>query len=57
MHCEGCARRLEHALRLVQGVTSVNVDFQSQKVVVGFVSERTSFEDLKRVITEAGFEA
>ena len=57
MHCEGCAKIIEHTLRLLNGVSSVSVEFNNQRAIVGYNPEITDIDKLRRAITDAGFDA
>lgn len=56
MHCVACARSIENALRNLDGVISVNVNFATEKAVVEYDSSRVSLEQIYDVIRKAGYE-
>ncbi|PKA58913.1 Heavy metal-associated isoprenylated plant protein 26 [Apostasia shenzhenica] len=47
MHCNGCARKVEKHIKKIEGVTSIEVDLESKKVVV--TGDITAFEVLESV--------
>ncbi len=57
MHCEGCAKSIEHALRLVEGVVSVSVEVKGKTVTVEYNPELTDSDTLRGAIINAGFNA
>jgi copper chaperone CopZ len=57
MSCDGCARGLTAELRLASGVFAADVSFTNKLAVVAYDSNQISVEGLKKVITEAGYEA
>lgn len=57
MHCEGCAKSTENALRLLNGVSSASVEFNSGRAIVEYNPEIIDVDKLKRAITDAGYDA
>lgn len=55
MTCANCVARVEEALKSVNGVISVNVNLASEKATVEYI-EGTSYTDLKKAVSEAGYE-
>ncbi len=55
MRCDDCATKVQSALIEVEGVKKANVDFESASAEVVFLPEMVSVEDLKGVVTKAGF--
>lgn len=54
MHCEGCAKSVEQALRDVPGVATVSVDLQHNTAVIEGGGEP---ENLLSAVQSAGFSA
>lgn len=54
MGCGGCAASVENAVKLVAGVESVSVDYETQSATVAGPVE---VERLLQAIEEAGYEA
>ena len=54
MMCGHCAARVEKALAAVKGVESVTVDLEKKTVSV-VATARTSAEQMKKAITDAGY--
>ncbi|MFA4837648.1 MAG: heavy metal translocating P-type ATPase, partial [Dehalococcoidia bacterium] len=55
MTCAACVRRVENALRSLDGVVSANVNFATERASVEYIPSRVSLADLKRVIIDAGY--
>lgn len=55
MHCEGCVRRVKHALGAVEGVRAETVEVGSATVVVD--SARVSPEQVVAAVNGIGFTA
>lgn len=53
MHCEGCARKIDRALREVPGVTEVRIDVPSGQVRLETSSAITNLE-LRQAVCKAG---
>ncbi|WP_366923583.1 copper chaperone CopZ [Metallumcola ferriviriculae] len=56
MSCGHCKMAVENALKTLDGVTSAEVDLAANKVAVNFDEAKTSFDQLKSAIEEAGYE-
>jgi len=56
MHCVACARSIEKALRQLDGVINVNVNFATEKAVVEYDSSKVDLERIYDVIHETGYE-
>ena len=54
MCCERCAKRVENALGAVSGVVSADVKLKKKMAVIRS-REEVDDEELKRVVTDAGF--
>lgn len=57
MHCEGCAKSIESALRLLDGVYSASVEFNKRRAIVEYNPEITDVDKLRQAITDAGYDA
>lgn len=56
MTCSHCAHAVEQALKTIEGVQSASVDLNAKTVAIDYDSSVTSQEDLKRTISDAGYE-
>ena len=57
LHCEGCERRLERALKGLQGVRRVRADASSQRVEVLFDAAVLDSAAIAKRFAKAGYEA
>lgn len=57
MTCAACVAAAEKALNNLYGVISVTVNLIAEKASVEYISTIVSFEDFKKIIKEAGYEA
>jgi copper chaperone CopZ len=55
MKCGGCAKNVENALKALPGVLSVAVDLKGAKVKVELDSSKTTIDQAKQKIREAGY--
>ncbi len=55
MSCTACAQSLEKALQKAKGVQKARVNFAAGKAYVDYDSETTTIQDLKEVISSAGY--
>lgn len=53
--CPSCIKKIENAVGRMPGVDSVDVAFNSSKVKVGFNSETTSADAIKKTIDGLGY--
>jgi len=56
MTCATCVKRVEVALKKVDGVHSANVNFATEKVSIEYDTGRTGMAEFRRVIEGAGYE-
>ena len=56
MTCSHCAHAVEQALKTLDGVQSAAVDLEAKTVAIDYDSSVTNQEDLKRTITDAGYD-
>ena len=54
MHCSGCARKVENAIRSVEGVKNVFVDLPNNKALIE-MEEKASLEAVAKVVSEVGY--
>lgn len=54
MHCASCKKLLEHSIAAVPGVSSVLVNFATEKMSVTYDSSITMLADLKKAVASAG---
>jgi copper chaperone len=57
MTCRSCVRHVDGALREVEGVCEVNVQFERGQVVVRHDSEAANVNALVEALRDAGYEA
>lgn len=57
MTCAACAKASERAVKKLEGVTEVNVNFATEKMVVAYEEENTNLDKIKEAIEKAGYEA
>jgi mercuric ion transport protein len=57
MHCAGCAVNVEHALKRLPGVKSVEVSYEKGQAVVAYDPARVNAEQLKAAIDGIGYKA
>ncbi|PAB58606.1 heavy metal translocating P-type ATPase [Anaeromicrobium sediminis] len=57
MTCAACVKAVERSVNKVEGVTKVNVNIATEKLDVEFDETKTSIEDIKKAITNAGYGA
>ena len=55
MTCASCVARVEKALRKVDGVGDVNVNFATEKVTLSFDDTKTDFNKFKNAVEDAGY--
>ncbi|GAB4243601.1 MAG: heavy metal translocating P-type ATPase [Thermoleophilia bacterium] len=56
MSCASCVRRVEKALQETPGVLSARVNFAAENATVEYLAGTVSLADLRRTVTEAGYE-
>ena len=56
MSCNHCKMAVEKALRSLDGVENAGVDLAGNTATVEYDPEKVSGEDLKTVISEAGYQ-
>ena len=57
MVCGTCAKNIEKAVYLVDGVKEVNVDVKAKTVEVKYVPLQTNVETIEVAISDAGYDA
>src|ERR1700712_682850 len=57
VQCEECKNRIEKYLIREEGVTKVNVDYKRKVTKVSYVTDRTTVENIKTAIANAGYDA
>lgn len=57
MSCNHCKMTIEKAVNALEGISSVNADPATKKVVVEFDESSTTIHDIKKAIEDAGYEA
>ncbi|MDG6243344.1 MAG: heavy metal translocating P-type ATPase [Methanolobus sp.] len=56
MTCMHCHKRVEDAILSLEGVTSVEVSLEEEKASVEFNADRINIVDIKKAVTDAGYE-
>lgn len=54
MHCAACKQLIEKMIAKIDGVTSVTVNYASEKLYVEYDANKVSLEDLKDAVKKAG---
>lgn len=57
MSCASCARNIEKAIKVVPGVTEVNVNFGAEQVTVKYDTRKTNLEKIQGAVEAAGYSA
>ena len=57
LHCAGCERSLEGAVRRLDGVVSAKADQAAERLAVEVLPGRADEAAIRRRVHEAGFEA
>ena len=57
LHCSGCERSLESAVRRLDGVVSAKADRTAERLSVELLPGRADAPAIRRRVEEAGFEA
>lgn len=55
MHCTGCSMRLEKVLNNLNGIQKASVNIETGKANIEFDEKKTSIQDIKLAIEDAGF--
>lgn len=55
--CGECKERLEDALFMVKGVKKANLDLETKVMTVEFKTNKTSLDEIKKVIVDTGYDA
>ena len=55
--CGDCKERIEGALNYTKGVKFADLDLESKKVTVKFLTKKTSLEKIKAIIAKIGYDA
>jgi Cu+-exporting ATPase len=55
MTCAACAQRVEKAIRKLEGVTSVSVNFATEKATVIYEPQKTRVSAIKESVEKAGY--
>lgn len=56
MDCDGCAVTLDRVLKRLPGVAKVQVDWKGGSVDVEYDEKRSRPVDIRKAITQAGYE-
>jgi mercuric ion binding protein len=57
VQCEECKNRIEKYLIREEGITKVSVDYKRKTTKVTYVTDRTTIENVKTAIANAGYDA
>lgn len=55
MSCASCAKAVERSVSRVEGVSSANVNFATEKLSIEFDEDKTDINKIKEVIKKAGY--
>jgi Cu+-exporting ATPase len=55
MTCGHCQKRVADAISSLEGIESVDVNFEFERAKVSFDSEKISLDDIKAAIQKAGY--
>jgi copper chaperone len=55
MKCGGCETNITDKLKAIAGVSSVKASHKDNEVIIVFDAEKTSLDNIKNAIAEAGF--
>lgn len=55
--CGDCKNRIEEKLNYTKGVKFAELDLETKKVKVKFSPKKISLEDIKRILSETGYDA
>ncbi len=55
MDCASCAKAIENAVLKISGVSSAQVNFASQTLLVEFDETKTSIKDIEKAVNDAGY--
>jgi Cu+-exporting ATPase len=56
MTCMHCHKRVTDAIMAIEGVSSVDVSLEDESATVEFDSGKTSLEEIRQAVTDAGYE-
>jgi Cu+-exporting ATPase len=56
MSCAACAKTVERVTKKLDGVSSSNVNFSTEKLVIEFDEQKVSIPNIKEAVTKAGYE-
>ncbi len=57
MHCVSCATDIEKTLKKKEGVSSINVNFASEKAYLELNPQKISLDRVKKIIQDLGYES
>lgn len=57
LKCSSCAENIENKLHELKGIKKIKVDPKANTISVTYVSGKTTPEEIKKAINNAGFEA
>ena len=52
-----CKERIEEEMQFTKGVTSVNLDIESQVLTVTFKTKKNSVDNIREIISDIGYDA
>ena len=52
-----CKERIEEEMQFTKGVTFVNLDIESQVLIVTFKTKKNSVENIRKIISDIGYDA
>jgi len=57
MSCASCAKRIEDAVRNIDGVVKADVNFAKEELYIEYIPSLTSYKVVQKVIKDIGYEA
>ncbi|MHC1739159.1 MAG: heavy metal translocating P-type ATPase [Ignavibacteriaceae bacterium] len=55
MTCASCVRRVENAIKKIEGVGSVNVNLATENIVFSIEKEKTTVDEISKAVSDAGY--
>ncbi len=56
IECASCVKKIESVLNKTEGVTNVNVNFASEKLLIEYDDEKISLSDLENILKKIGYD-
>jgi len=56
MTCDHCVKTVEKSIKALQGVSRIHVALAAQKAEIAYSPETVTLDQIKKAITEAGYQ-